>query len=133
MWHCLGGSGMVARTWSRIVSFVILLLIAALSSPTSLHEKSKVRVSRLTSSHPRATASSLTSMPLSFEPNYGQFDPAVRFESRASGFRIFLTDHETVLGLSNQVSNKAVRPNIAAREIGKHTSELQSQFHLVCR
>ena len=41
-------------------------------------------------------------LPLSFEPNQGQTNSAVRFLSRGSGYRLFLKQHETVLSLRKQ-------------------------------
>ena len=41
----------------------------------------------------------LATLPLSFEPNFGQTDPAVQFVSRGRGFTLFLTSTEAVLVL----------------------------------
>ncbi len=46
-------------------------------------------------------------IPLSFEANQGQTDPAVQFLSRGSGYALFLTSQEAVLGLSKPVAPKA--------------------------
>src|SRR5438045_158417 len=46
-------------------------------------------------------------IPLSFEANRGQTDPAVQFLSRGSGYALFLTSHEAVLSLSKPVTPKA--------------------------
>jgi uncharacterized protein (TIGR03437 family) len=42
------------------------------------------------------------SVPLSFEPNQGQMDPAVQFLSRGSGYALFLTPGKVVLNLERQ-------------------------------
>ncbi|MGI8686639.1 MAG: SBBP repeat-containing protein, partial [Acidimicrobiales bacterium] len=42
---------------------------------------------------------SLTGLPVRFEPNQGQFDPAVRFVARAGGTTLFLTDTEVVAAI----------------------------------
>lgn len=42
---------------------------------------------------------SFTSLPLSFEINYGQTDPEVKFISRGSRYTLFLTANEAVLAL----------------------------------
>ena len=39
-------------------------------------------------------------LPLSFEANHGQTGPQVKFLSRGSGYRLFLTSREVVLALS---------------------------------
>jgi uncharacterized repeat protein (TIGR03803 family) len=44
---------------------------------------------------------SLTQLPLSFEPNLGQTDPKVKFLSRGSGYKLFLTADEAVLAFKN--------------------------------
>lgn len=44
----------------------------------------------------------MTQLPLSFEENRGQTDPAVRFLSRGAGYTLFLTGHESVLTLSGK-------------------------------
>src|SRR5260370_42474029 len=46
-------------------------------------------------------------IPLSFEANQGQTDPAVQFLSRGSGYALFLTSQEAVLSLSRPVASKA--------------------------
>ncbi len=39
----------------------------------------------------------LSKLPITFEPNYGQSDPRVRFLARAGNLTVFLTDREVVL------------------------------------
>jgi hypothetical protein len=41
-------------------------------------------------------------LPLSFEANQGQSDPQVKFQSRGSGYSLFLTDSSAVLALTKQ-------------------------------
>ena len=41
-------------------------------------------------------------LPLSFEANQGQSDPQVKFQSRGSGYSLFLTDSSAVLALTRQ-------------------------------
>jgi photosystem II stability/assembly factor-like uncharacterized protein len=46
-------------------------------------------------------------MPLTFEVNAGQSDPAVKFMSRGQGYTLFLTNTEAVLSLSKSAATKA--------------------------
>src|SRR4029077_12907355 len=41
-------------------------------------------------------------LPLSFEANYGQTDPKVKFLSRGPGYKLFLLPHEAVLMLQRE-------------------------------
>lgn len=41
-------------------------------------------------------------LPVTFEPNRGQFDPAVRFASRGRGYTLYLTQDEAVLALRRE-------------------------------
>jgi hypothetical protein len=54
-----------------------------------------------------ALASAYGHIPLSFEANQGQTDPAVQFLSRGSGYALFLTSQEAVLSLSKPVTPTA--------------------------
>ena len=46
-----------------------------------------------------STAAAYEGLPLAFEPNAGQLDDAVRFVARGSGYTLWLTPREAVLGL----------------------------------
>jgi hypothetical protein len=46
-------------------------------------------------------------MPLSFEENKGQVNPAVKFVSRAPGYQVFLTANEVVVALDEKEKGKA--------------------------
>ncbi len=63
-------------------------------------------------------------LPLSFEPNVGQSDPAVRFLSRSPGFSIFLTDDEAVLKfkIADETGASAMLSN-------RHSSAGETQAH----
>ncbi len=76
-------------------------------------------------SRPHAAAAKLDAvfgkLPLSFEPNRGQFDARVRFVARGPGYSVFLTPAESVLDLRRAVvrmrlagANK--NPSIAGAE-----------------
>ena len=79
----------------------LLLLLAALLSLAAL-PLAQVRVSAPTSTPPKiapVAAPDFGKLPLSFAPNVGQSDPAVRFQVRGMGGTIFFTDSEVVLAL----------------------------------
>src|SRR6266705_4073769 len=63
-------------------------------------------------------------LPLSFEANYGQADPQVKFLSRGRGYTLFLTSTETVLVLREGASARNVGGGLPAakRERGKALS-----------
>ena len=48
-------------------------------------------------------------LPLAFEQNRGQFDPAVRFLARGEGYSLFLTDAGAVFSLAGPASHATVR------------------------
>src|SRR5262249_19916878 len=50
---------------------------------------------------PSAAADAFGKLPLSFEPNVGQADAAVRYLSRGPGYALLLSDNEAVLHLSS--------------------------------
>ncbi len=57
-------------------------------------------------------------LPLSFEANYGQTDAQVKFLSRGSGYGLFLTGDEAVLGLKKPIqraNGKRQMANVAQR------------------
>jgi hypothetical protein len=53
-------------------------------------------------------------LPLSFEPNQGQTDPAVKFITHGSGYRLFLTNDGAVLNVQKAEGGrqKAVAPTV---------------------
>lgn len=66
-------------------------------------------------------------LPLSFEPNLGQAAPEVRFVSKARGYSLFLTAHEAIFSLPQQVeasrfsrhqprTNKSMSPRVATTQ-----------------
>src|SRR5438309_7450859 len=70
---------------------------------------------------PTRSAGAWGKLPLSFEANVGQAEGGVDFLARGSGYTLFLKSAEAVLALRQAARSE------------EHTSELQSQFHLVCR
>lgn len=49
----------------------------------------------------RASIAAYGDLPLAFEPNRGQTNPAVRYLARARGYNVFLTDREAVMVLAS--------------------------------
>src|SRR5712675_1509864 len=60
------------------------------------------------------SAAHLLAMPMSFEANQGQTDPAVRFLSRGPGYSLFRTPSEAVLSLRSSQPAKATRGQVSA-------------------
>src|SRR5258705_5520471 len=71
------------RGFFRVVSLLVLILLACALSPVTLAAD--------------ATARGGGPMPMVFEPNLGQADVAVKFLARGRGYGLFLTPTETVL------------------------------------
>lgn len=75
-------------------------------------------------------------LPLSFEPNQGQADSAVRFLSRGSGYTLFLTGNEAVMALRNSEKQngflklKLVGANAAPQIAGQDQFEGKSNYLL---
>src|ERR1035441_7551992 len=65
--------------------------------------------------------SELLSLPLSFEANRGQTDPAVKFLSRGDGYALFLTPDSAVFKLRSLPGTSS--PAVVRRS-EEHTSEL---------
>ena len=73
-------------------------------------------------------------MPLSFEPNLGQSDPAVKFLSRGQGYSLFLTGSEAVLSMTSAAPRDAGflhgAPLSAFSKFGKTASDgLRVKLH----
>ena len=61
-------------------------------------------------------------LPLSFEANYGQMDPRVKFLSRSNGYALFLTGDEAVLVLRSRNNVSSQR-----RHLNDSNHDLQSR------
>src|SRR6266849_4999928 len=100
----------------RNKSFVILFLCLTLAAIKLLEIKSPLK----NAATPRARAQnklptpnariveSYGKLPLSFEANQGQTDPAVKFLSQGSGYSLFLTANEAVLSLRESKGSASV-------------------------
>jgi hypothetical protein len=73
-------------------------------------------------------------LPLSFEPNQGQADKAVKFLSRGGGYTLYLTDNEAVMALRNAdkqsgfLKLKLVGANAAPEVAGQNQLEGKSNY-----
>ncbi len=72
----------------------------AASTTRSVTNSSVAAPSVPTPSVPTPSIQALASLPMAFEPNVGQTDPAVRFLARGAGYDVFLTDDGLRLSLS---------------------------------
>ena len=82
-------SGHAVRTLAHRRLPVVLALLAAALLPWPVYAQTPAKHS----------AVSYGRLPLTFEANTGQTDPAVKFLSRGPGYTLFLTPTEAVLGL----------------------------------
>jgi uncharacterized protein (TIGR03437 family) len=60
-------------------------------------------------------------LPLRFEPNLGQTDPAVGFVARGAGYQLLLKPAEAVLALENPYGASPERRSMTARKRGGHS------------
>ena len=115
---------MRATTMIRTTLCVILILALGFSLSTVLNRRASELRLNGSASHPlqqsqtddagledeklkRARVSeTYGQLPLSFEVNQGQADSRVKFQSRGSGYSLFLTDTEAVLSLSRPEPDK---------------------------
>ena len=95
------------RSQARItlgMSLLVGLAVLIMSRPHApLQPVSSGRMSQVETSRSAQVKVSRAELPLSFEPNLGQSEPQVKFLSRVSGYKLFLTADEAVLLLKNSV------------------------------
>jgi Calx-beta domain/Beta-propeller repeat len=84
----------------RVVLSLILVLFAGALPPITLAAE--------------ATPHGGGPMPMTFEPNQGQADAAVKFLARGRGYGLFLTPTETVLVLAPAEPGRVRRPQVVA-------------------
>ena len=101
-------------TWASI-GFAALLVAAAAATPGPALANQKP---------PPGASQTIEALPLAFEENRGQIDPAVQFLARGPGYQIFLTPNEAVmvLGLGGAAQDAA-----ATGSQGEQPGPLQSQ------
>ena len=72
-------------------------------------------------------------LPLAFEPNRGQSDPAVKYIARGSGYTLFLTSNEAVLSMTKPArrgarpSSAVVRMQVAGARIPSKITALEQE------
>lgn len=90
------------RRLSRLfVGLAALLLVSLIPPATTINPNATL------SGQSPAAARAIASPPLRFEPNLGQFDPAVRYLARANGYQLYLTDSEAVMVLPGKAATNA--------------------------
>ena len=72
---------------------------AAIATPSGLAAPAQGGVQQLQTA-PAGVATRYGEMPIRFEPNVGQADPAVKFVAHGGGYRVGLTENGALLGLS---------------------------------
>ncbi len=81
----------------------------------------------------RQVLSEYGKLPLAFEPNRGQSDPAVKYMARGSGYTLFLTSNEAVLSMSQpvprgkQASSAVVRMQVAGARTPLQITPLEQE------
>ena len=98
-----------SRSFIPAVWIVAVALVAAAGvAGVRTHSRSAAAVEQQV--HARV---SLDAIPLGFEANQGQTDPAVKYMARGSGYTVFLTENEAVFALKS--ATKATDPQITGR------------------
>jgi hypothetical protein len=109
------------RLWAIGVVLAVLLAVLAVVERSGGGAQPKANASRAT---PSATPNdagleeAYGRLPIAFEANRGQSDPAVKFLSRGPGYNLFLTPTEAVLTLSETVSRTSDPAGSSAFEAG---------------
>ena len=83
------------RIAARVALFVFF---GAVSASLAAHAS----VAPPSTAMPTALVDTYGKLPILFESNGGQADPAARFIARGNGYAVYLTQHETVIALSRQ-------------------------------
>lgn len=95
---------------------------ASISSRPQLHEPSVSERERIQGIY--------GTLPLVFEQNAGQTDPAVKYMARANGYTLFLTPTDAVFSLHSS-SSKAGEPPLSGRALGKGASPTEKNSRAV--
>src|SRR6266480_985479 len=57
----------------------------------------------------RSRQTNFSSLPVAFEPNFGQTDPQVKYLARGNGYNLFLTSNEAVLSLATERTSSLIQ------------------------
>ncbi len=93
----------IALIWlAGIVVTSLVLTPLLLGGPSSYQANNSIKEAK----PDKAVQEAYGHLPLSFEPNTGQFDPQVQFMARGSGYELFLTPSEAVFSLKKGEDKK---------------------------
>lgn len=99
----------VTRAITLGASFIIGLSVLAMAAPGEVQQSvSSGRASQTEETRGAQLRVRHAELPLSFEPNLGQTEPGVKFLSRGSGYKLFLTADEAVLLLKKSGANHEI-------------------------
>ena len=128
--HWIGfAAALIPFAATILVVFVAMRATQTIASSQSLRASDTARASssRTIVAANHAPRISLSKQPLSFEPNLGQSDSAVKFLSRGQGYSLFLTGNEAVLSMTSAAPRDAgflhAAPLSAFSEFGKTASD----------
>ena len=100
----------VTRAITFGASFIIGLTVLVMAAPRAMQlSVSSGKASQKEESKGAQLRVSHAELPLSFEPNLGQSERQVKFLSRGSGYKLFLTADEAVLLLEKSEANQEIR------------------------
>jgi beta-propeller repeat-containing protein len=117
---------------TKIIAIFSILLGSGLVGIASLHAEQPAQTQTEPGTPPKLSAA-YGKLPLSFEANAGQTDPAVRFLSRGSGYSLFLTDSEAVLVLKKKDTPAAPAQAAQAKLTAKAAAPSQKSTPAVLR
>ena len=80
-----------------------------------------------------AIAEQFSRLPMVFEANQGQNDPAVRFQARGIGYGFYLTASEAVLNLDVADGEKSRRSSLRTRLVGANADAALAVFQATLR
>ena len=96
---------------SAIALLALPMLVPETTNRTAMRERSELSAAPATG----RVADAYAKLPLSFEPNLGQTDPAVDFLARGGGYALFLTHGEAVFTLRS--AEPATEKRLARRDV----------------
>ncbi len=115
---------------SRVVSgsflFLVFLVATELMTATRLTAQSAATAMRPETSDQAANSQVITKLaglPLGFEPNRGQMDPAVKYATKGSRYTLFLTSSEAVFALPERIEMPSSLKSIATQTTARQTSQ----------
>jgi hypothetical protein len=98
---------MIARFLATYARALFVTGLIAATSFTSASAGQASQSQNTSSTHRAQLAENYGRLPLSFEANSGQADRSVKFLSRGSGYRLYLTGNEAVLTLRRNAATSS--------------------------